>query len=211
MTSAVKICNMALSHIGSEARVSSIDPPDGSYEAGVCDNFYDQARTEMLETGNWRFALRRAELAELADNPSDLWAYAYALPSDCLAPKRVLRPGSPITVFTQDTVQFDANDDSSANFTVEGTTLFSNEPEAVLIYVVDVTDTGRFSPSFRGALSYLLGSYLAGPIVKGMEGARLGDALRERAMAAARVSAAASANASHTTHEFMPSSLAVRR
>ena len=73
MASPVQICNMALSHIGSEARVSSISPPDGSVEAGHCATFYDVARTEMLEPGNWAFALKRAALAQVT-NPRPVWA-----------------------------------------------------------------------------------------------------------------------------------------
>jgi hypothetical protein len=210
MASVVQICNMALSHIGSEARVSSIDPPDGSVEAGYCANFYDMARTEMIEPGNWRFVLKRAPLPSVI-NLSQTWAFAYTLPSDCLRAIRILRPGSVLTVFTQDETQYSPNDDNSANFEIEGDVVFSNEPDAVLVYVHDVIDTTKFSPSFTSALSYLLASYLSGPIVKGNEGVRLGDAMRERAMALADIAATASANASSTTHDFMPSNIQARR
>jgi hypothetical protein len=210
MASVVQICNMALSHIGSEARVSSIDPPDGSVEAGYCATFYDMARTEMIEPGNWRFVLKRASLPSVT-NLSQTWAYAYALPSDCLRAIRILRPGSTLTVFTQDKFQYSPNDDDSADFEIEGDVLFSNEPDAVLVYVRDMVDTTKFSPSFTSALSYLLASYLAGPIAKGNEGVRLGDAMRERAMALADIAATASANASSMPHDFMPSSVQARR
>ena len=209
MASVVQICNMALSHIGSEARVSSISPPDGSVEAGYCATFYDMARTEMIEPGNWRFVLKRAALAQTT-NVSQTWAYAYVLPSDCLRAQRVLRPGSTLTVFTQDDPHFSPNDQDSADFELEGEVLYTNEPDAVLVYVRDVTDSTKFSPSFTSALSYLLASYLAGPILKGNEGVRVGDAMRERAMALADMAAAASANASSTTHDFMPSSIRAR-
>lgn len=210
MASVVQICNMALSHIGSDARVSSISPPDGSVEAGYCATFYDMARTEMLEPGNWRFTLKRASLATVT-NLSDTWAFAYAMPSDCLAPKRILRPGIGLTVFTQDDYQYSPNDNNGADFEVEGDVLYSNEPDATLLYVRDVTDTTKFTPSFTSALSYLLSSYLAGPIVKGNEGVRVGDAMRERAMALADIAATASANASSATHDFMPTSIQARR
>jgi hypothetical protein len=197
---------MALSHIGSEARVSSISPPDGSVEAGHCATFYDIARTELIEPGNWRFVLKRAALAQVT-NGSTAWAYAYALPSDCLAPKRILRPATTLTVFTRD---FSPNDHGSAEYDIEGDVLYSNEPDAVLLYARDVTDTTKYTPSFTSALSYLLSSYLAGPIIKGNEGAKLADGMRERAMALASIAATASANASSTTTDFMPASLAAR-
>lgn len=210
MASVVQLCNMALSHIGSEARVSSISPPDGSVEAGHCATFYDIARTELVEPGAWRFALKRATLATLSTNPSATWAYAYAMPSDCLRPVRVLRVGSMMTVFNQDTMGYNPNDADSADFTTEGDVLYSNEPEAVLVYVRDVTDTSKFPPSFTSALSYLLASYLAGPVIKGNEGTRVGDSMRERAMALADIAATSSANASSATNDFQPSSVLAR-
>jgi hypothetical protein len=210
MASVVQICNMALSHIGSDARVSSISPPDGSVEAGYCATYYDQARTEMLEPGTWAFALNRATLAQLT-NSSELWLYAYVMPSDCLRPRRILRPGANVTVFTQDEYQYQTDDNDSATFEIEGSVLYSNEPDAVLIYTRDMTDTTQFTPSFTSALSYLLSAYLAGPILKGSEGTKTSDAMRQRAMALADVSAASSANASVADHQFTAAQLRARR
>lgn len=210
MASVVQICNMALSHIGASARVSSISPPDGSVEAGHCATFYDLARTALIEPGNWRFTLARKTLSLLATNPSAVWAYAYALPSDCLSPRRILRAVDGLTVFTQDDVPFQPTDRGGATFDVEGGTLYTNEPEATLLYVRDVTDSNKFTPSFASALSFMLAGYLAGPIVKGNEGARLGEAMRQRAVQEAMTSATASANASTGASDFTPSSVAVR-
>jgi hypothetical protein len=210
MASIVQICNMALSHIGSDARVSSISPPDGSVEAGHCATFYDQARTEMLEPGNWGFALKRTLLAQ-STNASDTWLYAYSIPSDCLRPLRILTPVSGVTVFTQDTASYQAGDSDSATFEREGQVLYSNEPDAVLLYTCDVDDVTRYSPSFTTALSYLLAGYIAGPILKGSDGLRTGDAMRERAMRFADMSATAAANGSVSTSEFTPAQLRFRQ
>jgi hypothetical protein len=209
MASIIQICNMALSHIGAGPLISSIDPPDGSVEAGYCATFYDLARTELLEPGNWSFSLKRAELAELT-NLSEAWTYAYALPSDCLRALRVLSPTIGVTVFTQDEVSLQPDDRYGAQFDIEAQILYSNQTEATLLYARDVTDTARFTPSFTSALSYLLASYLAGPIVKGNEGARLGDSLRQRAMAIADLSMAAAANASSNEAAISPTILSVR-
>ena len=196
MASVAQLCNMALSHIGSEARVSSISPPDGSVEAGHCATFYDLARTEMLEPGTWAFALKRALLAEIT-NTSDQWLFAYAKPSDCMRPVRVLLGGA-------------GDDTTGTDFVLEGDVLFTNEQDAVLIYTRDVTDTTKFTPSFVSALGYLLASYLAGPILKGNEGVRVGDAMRQRAISLADLSATSSANASSVDHDITPSSIAAR-
>lgn len=210
MASDVQICNMALSHIGSEARVSSISPPDGSVEAGHCATFYDLARTEMLEPGNWAFSLKREALAQVT-NPSSVWAYAYTLPSACLRALRVPRPFIGVTVFTQDRmVDAHADDRDSADFDIEGGVLLTNQPDATLVYVQDVTDSTKFPASFTSALSYLLASYLSGPVIKGNESVRIGDAMRERAVGIADLSAATSANASSAESLPQPHLLAVR-
>jgi hypothetical protein len=188
---------MALSHIGSDARVSSINPPDGSAEAGHCATFFDQVRTELLEPGAWAFSLKRSALAQVT-NISDAWLFAYAKPSDCLRPVRVLRAGA-------------GDDAQGANFILEGDALFSNEEDAVLLYARDVTDTTKFTASFTGAFAYLLAAYVAGPIIKGSEGMRVSDAMRQRAMSLAEASAAALANASQDDTEFTAGSLAARK
>lgn len=210
MSSTVQICNMALSHIGAGPLISAINPPDGSTEAGYCAAFYDQARIELLEGSNWDFALKRADLASIT-NVSTTWAYAYALPSDCLSAKRVLSVGAGVTVFNQDQISRALmTDRRSAAFDIEGATLFTNEPDATLVYVTDVIDTGRFTPAFSAALSYLLAAYLAGPIVRGAEGARLSNAMRSSAMSIADLAATAAANASSAESSLSPSILAVR-
>ena len=210
MASVVQLCNMALSHIGSEARVSSISPPDGSVEAGHCATFYDLARTELLEPGNWAFSLKRAALAEVT-NPSTAWAYAYAKPSNCLRALRILRPSMAAAVLTRNLAFEPHTDDrGGAAFDIEGDVILTNEPDAVLLYVQDVTDSTKFPASFTSALSYLLASYLAGPIIKGNEGVRVGDAMRQRAMALADIAATASANASSAESLPQPSLLAAR-
>lgn len=210
MASIIQVCKMGLSHIGSDASITSISPPDGSVEAGYCATFYPVARPEMIELGNWHFTLARATLAEVT-NDSETWAYAYALPSDCISAKRILRPGYQLTVFTQDESSYSPNDNDSADFAIEGQVLYSNEPEAVLVYTRDVTDTTKFTPSFTLALSYLMASYLAGPIIKGKDGMAIGDAMRTRARAMAEQSAATAANSSSTTTDFVASSIAARR
>lgn len=195
MASVVTICNMALSHLGSEALVTAISPPDGSVEAGWCATYYDQARTELLEASAWGFALTRATLGELT-NESDLWEFCYAVPSDAIRCVRIISAG--------------ADDLTGVNFDREGDVLYTMEEDAVLVYVRDVTDTTKFPPSFVSALSFVLAGYLAGPIIKGTEGMKIGDAMRERARVLVAASAALTANGTQDSHETSPSIVAVR-
>jgi hypothetical protein len=159
MASEVDICNMALGHIGQDANVSAIDPPDGSAEADHCARFYPMARDEILESHAWRFATRRAQLAAV-DVPDevDSWDYAYQLPNQCIRPLAVFLPESTDDTAAQD---FTVETDSTGN-----DILYTNVEDAVLKYIARVEDTTKFSPLFTIALARLLAHYLAGPITK---------------------------------------------
>ncbi len=219
MASAVGICNMALAHVGASQLITSIDPPDGSAYAGYCATFYPQARQELLNMPNaFSWSKKRVELAEVA-NPSTIWNYAYAIPNDMLSAKRIIQQPLvwddprfwPYTwAVTWDQLQL-FNELGTADFQIEGTTLLTNEPEAVLLYTTDVLDTARFSPAFVTALSYLLASFLAGPIVRGRPGAQMAGELRQIATQMARSAAADDANGASQTAEYMPESILVRR
>jgi hypothetical protein len=90
--SEVTICNLALSHLGDTAEVTSIKPPDASVQAQLCARFYPMARNALLEMANWGFATRRVTLAEVANptlDPDDscsrgTWRFAYGLPADAV-------------------------------------------------------------------------------------------------------------------------------
>lgn len=198
MTSQVSIANLALSHLGNRSRVASIYPPDGSVEADLCSTFLPLARDELLEFGDWSFARTRKLLAEMPTNDSAVWAYAYALPSDCLRPRRVVS-GNP-TAYEED----------SARYAIEGQELFTNQPTATLIYTRYLTDVSKFPPSVVVALSYLLAAHLAGPIIKNDAGAKAAVDLRNAGRQAANVAAAYDANSDSTPLQAYPSSLTAR-
>jgi hypothetical protein len=201
MASIIDVCNMALSHIGSDAIVSSIDPPDGSVEAGHCARFFPLARAELLESFTWRWAKTRTQLAQV-DNPSEVWAYAYAIPADMLSATRVLNatflqqfnffPFWSAFITADELALF--NERGSADFDIEGDVLLTNEPEATLLYTVDAIDPSKWSPTFVTALSYLMASFLAGPLIKGSEGAKTGGQFRQIATRIAGQAAARDAN-----------------
>ncbi len=221
MASDVDICNAALSHLGARAQVASISPPDGSVEAGYCARFYPLVRRELIENHPWSFARTRLALAEVT-NPSTIWVYAYALPADNIKALRVL-PLQMVEALQAMTYPYSIGNDppgaeldqliterGSAAFEIEGTTLLTNEPEAVLVYRRDITDTSKFTPTFVTAAGMLLASYLAGPIIKGLDGAKTGAQWRQAADAVASRAAASNANASSDTSSFVPAHLAAR-
>jgi len=209
-TSDVVICNLALGHVGSDAVISSINPPDGSVETGLCARYYPVARQELIEMYAWTFAKTRVALAQVT-NPSSVWTYAYAAPSDLIQPQRIL------TASTLDAYGFFPfggllradevalfNERGSANFDYENDVILTHENNAVLLYTRDVTDPSKFTAGFTTALSYLLASYLAGPIIKGREGAGAAQQLRKAAAMIAQEAMANDANSSVEDNQFVP-------
>lgn len=217
MASAVDIANMALSHHGSDTVIASLVPPDGSVEAGHCARFFKLARREAIEACRPFWAKARVALAPLPSNPSEVWSYAYALPSDCIAPLRVLAKSTvmdtPWWPFNQvllvDEFQF-FTERGSSDFEIEGGTLLTHEPEAVLLYLRDIEDTSKFPPTFTSGLSYLLAAYIAGPLIKGAEGVNAGRELRTMARTVLGEAAVSDANKSSERADFVPSHVRAR-
>lgn len=223
MPSDVDICNLGLGFIGADAIVTSIDPPDGTVEAGHCARVYPIARQELINSHPWTWCKTRVQLAEVV-NTSPVWSFAYAMPSDCINPLRVLT----LDVLTDAGffpfyAPYPLNEElglyterGTADYELEGGVLRTNQPTAVLLYVRDVLDTNSFSPNFVTALAVLTASYLAGPIIKGNEGATTMARLRQQCFGpdgktglagAARV---ADANSSAEAAEYLPASISVR-
>lgn len=183
MASEITICNLALSHLGDAATVSSIDPPEGSAQAEHCAQFYPVARDALQEMHTWGFCTRRIALASL-DNPSSSWMYSYAMPNGALNLLAILAPDAtddyssgghapggfatldgqfPYSRYTPQPYVSETLDDGTS-------IILTNQVQAVLRYTVQVTDPVKFSPLFTLTLSHLLASYVAGPLLKGDAG-----------------------------------------
>lgn len=198
MASAVDIANLALSHLGADAVVTSLSPTDGSVESGHCARFLPIARQASLATHQWSFARKRVLLAELT-NDSTEWAYKYQIPADCLRARKILALDD-----------LDEPERNGAIFDKFNDALYTNQPEATLVYTVDVTDTTKYPADFVSALGVLLAAYLAGPLIKGTDGLRIGNSLMQQAMDAMRQATAQDANAGQERSEFTPASIAAR-
>jgi len=173
MASEVDICNLALWHLGDNATVASLDPPEGSAQAEHCARFYPLARDAILELHDWNFATRRGQPAQIT-SPWPQWKYAYVQPADCLRVLAVLDP--------------EATDDFSMSMPNHGMAqytpqpfvcetdeegreiILTNQENALVRYVAYVSDTTRFTPLFVTTLTWHLASLLAGPVIKGDAG-----------------------------------------
>ena len=216
MASEVDICNMALSELGDQATVSSIDPPEGSAQAGKCARWYPICLDLMLEAYEWTFARRRESLA-LLDQTVSTWRYVYARPANCVKAWAVLppdalndysvgfpQPNSPYTGMPVDRLidagaQYVPQDFAQEIDSDERPIILTNQENAVLRYTKRITDTTLFTPLFTTAFAKLLASYLAGPIIKGDAGRDAAAKLYAEFMSAVGKASAADANAQQQT------------
>jgi hypothetical protein len=168
--------------------VTSIDPPDGSAQAGYCATFWPIALSALLEMSTWGFVTVRSTLAAVA-NPSTTWRHAYSCPAElvnviAVLPEHALDDYS--ANFGEQHHDWNAPQPDFANpaenmympqpYAVEqdgegDSIILTNVCNAVLRYTIEASDPTKFSPLFVMALSYLLASMLAGPLLKGEAGA----------------------------------------
>ena len=161
MASEVDICNLALSRLGDDATVASINPPEGSSQAEHCAQFYSIARNSMLQGHDWNFATRRETLALLTVDSFN-WSYAYARPANSLRILSILpQASSP----EDDGVEFELS-----NATDDTELILTNLDVATARFTIVVTDTTKFPPLFIDALGWLLAAHLAGTVIKGDAG-----------------------------------------
>lgn len=178
MASVVDICNLALSHLGDNPIVQSIDPPDSTVQAKHCATFYPLALNATLEMYSWGFAKKRVQLnAETADGFS-IWAYKYLLPEDYVRA---------VSLYPE------------ADFEIEGRELLTNQASAVLLYINHQVSPDDFTPLFVEVLSVKLAALLAGPIIKGLTGQKVAQALHQKADIALAHGSARDANANKKT------------
>lgn len=200
MSSVIDICNLALANLGDEATVSSISPPDGSIQAAHCARFYPIARDQLLEMHAWSFAVTRVQLAETG-TPPDQWTYQYALPASCIKVLKILPDG---VTTDQDSEPFEMETLS------DGTRVILTDAElATARYIKQVTDPSKFTPLFTSSLSWLLASFLCGPIAKDM--GKKEAAYKTFMIEFARAAASDSGNVRRDPRQlFTPSSISAR-
>ena len=141
MTSVVAVCNRALSKIGDELLILSLD--DNAKPARYCKALYADTRDFVLRSYPWRFALKRYVLAPLKEKPLFGYEYQFYLPSDCL---RVWKM------------------ETNEPYQVEGRCLLTNSKICRFIGISRVEDSSLFDPMFVEAFSLRLAVELAIPL-----------------------------------------------
>lgn len=115
---------------------------------------------------------------EKRSDRSDLWAYAYAVPTDLLVPRAVLPlgvseepylrtivPGWWCNFPTMRTVYMAESPPPQVALNKAGeSVIYSNVEDARLVYTAAVTDPNQWSPLFSEAVMWRLAAFLAGAI-----------------------------------------------
>jgi len=163
MSSAVDICNLALSHLGVAKEISDLD--DGSKEAQACNRFYEKARDEMLRGFVWPFGKKKAAIGLVSSagdsgHADNNYAYAYRYPSDCLIARRI--DSGIRTDYRQARVSFEIMGDE------QGSLILTDKEGAVLEYTSTLAQNpARWHADFQMALSFRLASYIAPRVTSG--------------------------------------------
>lgn len=208
MTSEVEICNLALSNI----RAGSINSlNEGSIQAQMCDLKYPILRDRCLRELPWQFNRKIRALASV-DTDIFNWSYAYSYPVDCLKVHRLigeyeqmLEGQSDVISRALDSRVIPATDLRQQipyevfNFD-NNKTIGSNQANLRIDFSAKITDPNLFSDDFIMALSHLISSEVAIPIV----GAELGRALRKESIQLYREYLASAISADMNDQYFTP-------
>jgi len=189
MTSTLEVWNLALSHLGDKAGLSSVTAPYTSREAQLCAMYWPTARRSALQKFKPSFATQRAALSELdlgAAQP-DQWLFAYTTPSTSI---HILGVYDPNRTYDQD------DTGEAREMSGNDAVIYTNVENAIVRYVEDTETSGRFSPMFALGVSYFLAALVAGPLIKGKDGRALASDLMKTAMAFHASDAADDANQS---------------
>ena len=181
MSTKTDLCNIALANLGETIQISDIDTDKGA-SAKKCRQFLDLSIRGALSDFPWSFARGVVDLAILADQSSDLYEYIYAYPSDCLEPRSIIIPNTPIGLYYRYYPYFFSGSSGietappeflRPNFekglSADGKvrTIMTNYEGAQLLYTKDVKDQLQLWPStFFEAVAWRLTAYLAMPVAQ---------------------------------------------
>lgn len=206
MTSVVDLCNLALSHIGDRATLTSIDPPEGSAQAEHCARFWPIARDEMLSMADWGFASQSTALAVQSSEDNPKWSYAFALPADFLVAREAILASDQETTLYPGSPHFEI-----ASNGLNQPVLYCNSDAVYLRYTRRAADPSIYPGKVVIGAAYLLASYLAGAIVKGRAGMQTSVAMRQMAERLLTQASTVDANQSQQSMSFKPAGIRARR
>jgi hypothetical protein len=151
-SSSTQIVNLALSRIGQKP-ITSLEA-DTNNAALLARLIYDDTRRAVLRIIPWKFALRDAELAELADVTSRKYDHVYQLPTKAL-------------YVVETSMDDDGAGGTGEAWDVQGRTIITDAGSPIEItYIEDTEDTIQFDSMFVDLLAEKLAAELVYGITK---------------------------------------------
>lgn len=183
----VEICNAALDHFG-KPTITSLT--EGSTTAQLCRRHYEPARRGCLAASPWTFARGLTRASLLTNDLPDLWSYRYDIPNDSLKLHQIMSEAERPSRGTPPTSFFLANG-----------SVYTEVPNAYLLYVTDNENTQSWSQFFDDAVALAMARRMAPSLTRRRSDV---DALRDAAQAALEVAIehdAAQEHSEYTTYE----------
>jgi hypothetical protein len=197
VTTEAEVCNLALAAVGQRQFIDRLD--EATTEAQVCAELWRPTYLEVLQAFMWRFATKRAELAQTTETRAG-WAYCYRLPGDAVL-EAPMRLWSGRSEGEGDAIPFEIE----LNDAGSGHLVLANVQPAILRYVTDVRTVALWPPAFVKAVAARLAVCLAGALPVKPEMMPMLERAAEVALARAKAS---SANAA--VHDIQPESRLIR-
>tara|TARA_Y100000310_G_scaffold25627_1_gene24510 strand:+ start:4199 stop:4813 length:615 start_codon:yes stop_codon:yes gene_type:complete len=150
--SEVRISNMALSNIGANSTIETME--ENSAEAKECNLWYHYSRLQALAANDWSWARRRLTLtAHSIDPPSGVWGYRYQYPSDCVVFRSIQNPAGE----KADPIPFEIEAAGSAYDTKS---ILTDADDAIGVYTFDQRVVTMFSEFFVEMFAFALASHI---------------------------------------------------
>ena len=157
MATKIDIANQALSLLGDPTTITSIDPPDGSTQAGNVSRWYPIALRRLEEENEWTFLTKATRPALLGNDFADLHGFnnGFHLPADCV---RL------IGVYEKATDQQEVPYKVVVNSDSDSLMILTDEESPIVRYVAHIDKPTLYPQYFVECLVTLLCIYLVGPI-----------------------------------------------
>jgi len=154
MRSTVHLFNTAIARLGGDQLSLNISPKEQNTLGRICENLFPHVLDMALSSHAWAFATRRKVLSHPALQGNDTIAnpsypFVFELPTDCVKPMRM---------------EGNAGVNRTPAYVIEGSTLRSVVPHAVLVYVSRIMDPMQWPPLFADALAWGMAGELASAI-----------------------------------------------
>lgn len=147
ITNSTELVNVALSRLG-EAPIAAISDTDD--KSTLVRNQYEMVRTSVLARRTWRFAIKKAHLAQLSSTPVNEYQYNFQLPSDLIQ--------GPFAVYASTDNHARAR---NMDWELFGNEVYANFDTVVIDYGADVPNVQRWPAYFQELVVLALCAALA--------------------------------------------------